>query len=523
MVLNENGFMNNLYPGKYSIKWLIFIAMSIMQIMLNFDLTAMSIVIAPMVRDLNASLSTTQWMMNGYMIASAVFIIAAGKYSEIFGKKLVFVIGVLLFIFSSLLIACATNQSIVIVGRVAQGVGAAIVSPLSIAMVFDVFPANQKNIAIGFLVGIMGLAQCVGPTLSGFLVQYFSWRWVFLVNIPLGIITVALILFFYKRCEIKIQDRLPDAISISALVLFLSMLIWGLNEISRQYYNMQSIAVITILALFGLLLFIIRERKLTNPLIDYSLFKNRNFIIACLVRSVFIAFGYMAILLPFGLYLQNILNYSPVISGLVVLSLTAAYGVLSSFSGFFVNRFGEKHIMSAGMLLAFFGFSFFAWLLHGPISLLGYGMVLCIIGGAFGLLLPVCSTIAMSSVPSEKVASAYSIFFTCHLSGMALNTAFVGILIQKLSSNIMRHALTNAGIVLNSKQLTLTNDLVTGTTSIMTTASVFPKELLAALSHIIQTSFSGSYLIVMFVAAAMSFVGFIIVNLFLNKKRKKYV
>jgi len=499
-------------------KWWILIAMSLMQAILNFDFTAMNIAVAPIARYFNADMSTMQWVLNGFLISSAIFIIFAGKLSNIFGSKKIFLFGLILFTIASMMVGTATSTYILVFGRILQGVGVSVTAPLSVSMVFDVFPERQKNIAVGLLVGVIGLSMCVGPTLGGLLIQFSNWRWIFFINLPIGIVIAWLTLAFYCRSPAEGGVRLPNVISIIVFAIFLSTFIWLLNDIGRMGFGRRDLVLQLFLPLVSLLIFILVEKKHVHPLIDYSIFKNRDFLVICIVRAVFASFGYMTIILLFGFYLQNILGYSSLTAGLVVLFMPAAYGLVSFFSGHLSNCFGRRAVLICGMVLSLLGFSLFVALPFLAKSWVTLSIPLFIVGGSLGLLLPACSTAAMASVSPHKMTEAYAIFYTCSFIGMASSIAVVGILIQKICLHFVRQSLLLANITVNHVQLVALDKVVTGAASINIIHKVFSQPVAKMVIPLAKQVFTRGYSLIMMISAVISLFGLIVIYSFVSRK-----
>jgi EmrB/QacA subfamily drug resistance transporter len=312
------------------------------------DGTVVNVALPDIGRDLNASTAALQWILNGYLLSLASLILLGGALGDRYGRRRVFVIGVAVFTISSLLCAIAPNSGMLIAARVLEGVGAALLTPGSLAMIEATFQPSDRARAIGAWSGLTGVASAVGPLLGGYLVDAVSWRAVFLLNLPIGIFVVITGLRHLP------ETRDPDAhgpldLAGAALgAVGLAGTTYALIEANEGDPTLVAItAIVGVLALVG---FAIRERRSKNPMVPLSIFSSRQFDAANLVTfAVYGGLGGFFFL--FVSFLQISLGYSPIQAGAATVPLTLVTLVFSERSGALAQRIGPRIPLTGGSLL----------------------------------------------------------------------------------------------------------------------------------------------------------------------------
>lgn len=175
-------------------KWLVSIAADLMLLIISLDLTIVNLALPAIAHAFNAEMSTLEWVINAYVVIFAMLLVIGGKLGDIFGHRQIFSIGLGIFTIASLLGGLSPNTSILITSRVLQGVGAALAFPAATIINFAIFPKEQKAIVLGLMAAIAGAGQALGPTIGGIILKFLSWRWVFFVNIPIGVIAIVLLM-----------------------------------------------------------------------------------------------------------------------------------------------------------------------------------------------------------------------------------------------------------------------------------------------------------------------------------------
>jgi EmrB/QacA subfamily drug resistance transporter len=312
------------------------------------DGTVVNVALPEIGRDLGASTSSLQWVLNGYLLTLASLILLGGSLGDRHGRRRIFVLGVELFTVASLLCAIAPSAEFLVVSRLLQGVGGALLTPGSLAMIESSFRPADRARAIGAWSGLGGVATAIGPLLGGYLVEAVSWRAIFLINIPLGILVVVMAARHVPETRDPLASGSLDFAGATLAALGLGGTTYALIEGPDGLSRLVLLAAIGgILALAG---FLIAERRRANPMMPLEIFRSRQFSAANLVTfAVYAALGGFFFL--FVAFLQISLGYSPIAAGAASLPVTALMLLLSARSGALAQRIGARIPLSVGPLV----------------------------------------------------------------------------------------------------------------------------------------------------------------------------
>ena len=350
------------------------------------DGTAVNVALPIMQRDLSATAADMQWVIEGYALFLAALILLGGSLGDLYGRKKMFMLGIAIFAVASLICAVAPNVSILIGARCIQGIGGALATPESLALISATFLGAERGKAIGTWSGFASMTAAIGPVLGGFLAQHASWRWVFLINLPLAVLVLAISLACVPESR---DEEMPQRLDLPGAVLAtlsLGALTYGL--IRSQGFHVDALAWTTLIG--GAILFVVFlvvERWSPAPMMPLSLFASRAFSAANLYTLfLYTAIGGSLYFLPF--LLINVQHYSPTAAGAALLPFIILQFALSRYAGGLVPRFGARRPLVAGAILAACGFAAFAlpgmgggsyWTTYFPAAvLLGFGGVLFI-------------------------------------------------------------------------------------------------------------------------------------------------
>ncbi|BCG59794.1 DHA2 family efflux MFS transporter permease subunit [Paenibacillus sp. URB8-2] len=324
------------------------LAIIVGMIMVILDSTVVNVAVPALVDYFGASLKTVQWAITGYTLALSAVIPLAGWMTDRFGAKRIFIGTVIMFVIGSVLCSLSQTSTQLILFRVIQGLGGGMVAPIGMAMVFRLAPPERRGSIMGMLGIPMLLAPALGPVLSGWLIEYVSWHWIFLINLPIGILAVVLGIKYLPKTE---RNETPPHLDILGIILApiaFSMLAYGVNEGGSTGWS--TTPAITGLAVGGtaLLLFIIVELRQKNPLLELRVFGSSDF-----SRGIFLAWVTQAAL--FGsmlfvpLYLQNIRHYTSLETGLILLPQALASGIGMPLGGRLFDKIGARPLAFVGL------------------------------------------------------------------------------------------------------------------------------------------------------------------------------
>lgn len=385
-------------PGR----WRSFATISVAVFISILDLFIVNIAFSDIRREFSdASLSELSWVLNAYAIALAALLVPFGKLGDVVGRKRVFQAGLLVFVAASALCAVAPSVELLIAARALQGIGAAALTPTSLGLVLPLFPAGERATAIGAWAALGGVGAAMGPPLGGLLVEA-SWRWIFVINIPLGLLTV----FLVQRRFQEIRDRhalLPDGLGTAFAIGSIGLLTLGLAQGPDWNWDGRVIASFAAAVALGIAL-VRRSLRHRAPVLELSLFRSPAFSLASAATFLFFA-GFAAFLLGGVLYLTEVWNYSILEAGFGFAPGPATAAICAAISGRLADRFGPAVIGAPGGVLFAIGTAWFVGLDADP-NYLGQYLPGMLIGGAgVGLILPSFTASAVMAVPPAQLAT----------------------------------------------------------------------------------------------------------------------
>ncbi len=428
------------HPQSDSYKWWLLATVMIGTFMAVLDATIVNVGLPKIMASFGIGIDKAEWVITAYMLAMAVMLPTSGWLADKFGYKRMYFLGLFFFTLGSFFCGASSDENMLILSRILQGLGAGVIQPLGMAIISREFPPKQRGVALGFW-GIAAAASVsFGPIIGGYLVDNFNWQLIFDVNIPVGIIgllATVIIQQEYKNPKI----RKFDYIGFISIVTFLPLTLYALSEgnaaTNSAGWSAPYILICFAIAIISLAVFITAEYTVKEPLIDLRLLNNRNFGISTLVILIF-GMGMFGSTFLLPIYLQNSLSYTAVQAGSVFLPVGIIQGIMSPISGKIADRINAKIPIMVGVLLL--AISFF---LNSSLSFLTenhYIMLsLYIRGFSMGLLFTPLQTIALVQIPREKMAQASGISNTIRQLGGSLGVA---ILATVLSSRVNFHSQT---------------------------------------------------------------------------------
>jgi EmrB/QacA subfamily drug resistance transporter len=420
-------------------KWWTLAAMCFALFMIMLDNTVVNVALPSIQRDLHASLSGLEWTVNAYTLTFAVLLVTGGRLGDIFGRRRMFLFGVVAFATSSALIGFAPTQGLLVGGRALQGIGAAFMMPATLSIISDAFPPAERGRAIGMWAGVSALALAIGPVVGGFLTEYVSWRAIFFLNLPVAAAAVAVTLFATRESRDETIERSVDFPGMAAISVGLTGLILGLIESNQWGWGSSRIIGLFALSAIAFIAFVAIETRSKAPMVDFSFFKSRTFLGANLVAIV-ISFAMLAQFFFIALYMQNILHYGALDAGIRFLPSTLMIVVIAPIAGRLSDRIGPKPLMLAGLVLIALSL-----LLQSQIDDTStYGTLLpafVVLGVGIALTMSPMSTAAMNSVNIAKAGVASGILSMSRMVGGSLGVAVTGALFANFARARLDHLL----------------------------------------------------------------------------------
>ncbi len=425
-------------------KWWTLGAMCLALFMVMLDNTVVNVALPSIQRDLDTSISGLEWIVNGYTLSFAVLLAVGGRMGDIFGRRRMFIFGVIVFTLASTTAGFAPSNFALVASRVLQGVGAAFMMPGTLSIITDAFPPSERGKAIGTWAGVSALALAIGPVLGGFLTEYVSWRAIFYINVPVGIMAVLAAVFIVRESRDTTVDRKVDVLGVGIMTVGLTAIVLALIE--GNTWGWDSLAVLGLIAfsLVSLAWFIVVELRVKAPIVEFSLFSSRNFIGAVTVAFI-ISFAMMGVFFFLALYMQNILGYSALEAGVRFLPTTLVIMVVSPLAGRLSDRVGPRWLMVGGMALIALSLYLFSTIEVGT-TFAGLLPSFLLLGAGIGMTMSPMSTAAMNAVVTSKAGVASGILSMFRMIGGTFGVALLGALFQNQAKERLGETLAESGL-----------------------------------------------------------------------------
>jgi EmrB/QacA subfamily drug resistance transporter len=429
--------------------WLVLLVLTTGFFMILLDTTIVNVAIPAMSTGLSTTLDQILWVLNAYILVYAVLLITAGRLGDLFGQRTLFAIGLFVFTLASAL--CGISQSVneLIAARVLQGVGGALLTPQTLAILTSIFPPERRGAAFGVWGGVAGLATIAGPTIGGAIITYINWRWIFFINVPIGI--AALIATFAIIPDLRPGRRQGwDLVGVALATGGLFGIVFGLIEGQRYNWGQITSTVITIPEVIGagavlIVLFIIWERFQKQPLVPLSLFEDRNFAVANWIAAA-ISFGMLSMFLPITIYLQSVRGFSALGAGLTIAPMSLTSMVVAPFAGRFSDRIGGKYILMTGISLFTIGMGSLAFVAGPDSTWINFLPPTIIAGAGMGMTFAPMTTVAMRNISPRIAGAASGVLNTIRQLGAAVGSAVIGAILQnRLAVTLHDQAVSHAG------------------------------------------------------------------------------
>jgi len=409
-------------------KWWTLGAMCFALFMIMLDNTVVNVALPSIQRDLGASIGGLEWTVNAYTLSFAVLLATGGRLGDIFGRRRMFLAGIAIFAISSATAGFAPSTTALVVSRVVQGVGAALMMPGTLSIITDAFPAHERGKAMGTWAGVSALALAVGPVIGGFLAEHVSWRAIFYLNIPVGIGAVVATLFAVRESRDTSVGREVDYAGVATLTAGLTALVLVLVEGNNWGWGSPQILALIAVAAVALPAFVAIENRVRAPMVQFELLSNRNFLGAVTVALI-ITFAMMGLFFFLALYLQNILHYSALEAGIRFLPSTLMIVAVAPISGRLSDRWGPRWLMAGGLAILATSLLIFSRMqVDSSYMALLPGFVLMGIGVAMTMS-PMTSA-AMNAVTVQKAGVASGVLSMCRMVGGSIGIAMTGAIFQ---------------------------------------------------------------------------------------------
>jgi EmrB/QacA subfamily drug resistance transporter len=405
-------------------KWWTLVAVAFGLFMIMLDNTIVNVALPSIQRDLHMSISSLEWIVTAYALTFAALLITGGKLGDLYGRRRIFIVGLVVFTLSSLACGLAPSAGWLIGARTAQGVGAALMNPATLSIITATFPPRQRGQAIGIWAGVSAMALAIGPLLGGLIVDNINWNWIFFVNVPVGALGVVASRIFIDESRDTSLEQSIDLPGLATSGLALFALSYGLIEGNQKGWASAEILSFFIAAGVLFVAFVLLERHQRLPMLDLSLFRIGAFTGANVV-ALLVSLGMFGVFFFVSLFIQNILGYSPTKAGATFLPMTLLIILVAPFAGKASDRVGSRWLMGGGMTIV--GVSLLLYQRVGVNSDFWTLLPAMMLGGVgMALTMSPMSAAAMGAVPVDKAGVGSGVLNSFRQVGGSLGIALMG-------------------------------------------------------------------------------------------------
>ena len=408
-------------------KWWTLAAVSVGLFMIMLDNTVVNVALPSIRSSLGLSLSELEWVVAGYALTFAAFMLTGGKLADFLGRRMIFMTGLVVFTAASLACGLAPNGGFLIAARVVQGFGGALMNPATLSIITATFPAKQRGTAIGIWAGVSAMALAIGPLVGGLLTEHVNWNWIFFINVPIGILGLLSAPLLIDETRDTSREQRPDVPGLLTSAVGLFALTFAFIEANNYGWTSWQILGAFAIAAISLGAFVILELRQRLPMLELRLFRNRTFSGAN-VAMLFVGLAMFGTFFYVSLYMQNVLGYSPVQAGASFLPMTILIILIAPLAGRLSDRFGSRWLVGGGMTLLAIMLLYY--------STLGAGATFwaifpgLIIGGiGMGTTMTPTTAAAMSGVPVDKAGVGSAVLNSMRQVGGSLGIAVMGAIV----------------------------------------------------------------------------------------------
>ncbi len=489
----------------YPRRWWSLVALCIVTALVWVTASDISIALPTIGRELGGSMDALQWSVNGYFLAGA-FIIVGGRLGDIYGRRLLFVIGTALVIAGSVVAGIAPSAVVLIVGRVIEGLGAALILPTALSTIAVIFTGKQRDTAIAAWIAVCWGAQALGPLVGGVVVEGLGWRWLFWLNIPIALGAIALTWWSTPETRDEGADRRIDYLGVLTLV-------GGIFVLSYALVQADNLPVPAFLGLLGLsviilVVFVLVERRVSTPIVVLSIFRKARFDGAVL-SNLIANFVFGAVIFFMALYLQVVEGYGALEAGLLLLPATIPILIINPLGTWLGQRLGARWPTAAGMLLL----AIAAFLLTDLTNLYSSAVIpFILIGAGIGFQITPCAVTAVEDPGDAGEGVASGIFKAASMIGGSLGVAVATAVFQTDARSQVTSLLNSP----TSDTMEKVISTLTGGLSVKEITSLVPGDAQDFINQVFEQAVARA----MWPSIAMSLIGVVVAMVLLRQRRE---
>lgn len=426
-------------PVDYSRKWYVMTAIGLSLFLETIDTSAVNLALPTLVRRFQSDFATVQWVVLAFVLTQATLMLVVGRLGDMLGKKRIFISGIIVTAVGSILCALSPSVGWLIAFRILQAIGVAMALALGMGIATEAFPPRERGKALGTIGAIVSLGIVIGPILGGFVLQHYSWRWIFLLSLPLALSALPVA----QRNLLDFRPASDQSFDYAgALTFFLGLLFlllastWG----QRDGYLQGHVLALGAASLVGFVAFAAIEQRVDQPVVAVELLRNKRFSLNMLMRLFsFITFVGVILILPF--YLENVLGLTPQQSGWWLVLPSIGFGVAAPLSGTLSDRWGARPLIFGGllcMLICTLGLSFF----DQSTTLWQFARFVLPFGVGMGIFQAPNNSIIMGLAPRERLGMTSGMLSVMRTLGRSIGIALIG---SVWATSVLRHSGTRGG------------------------------------------------------------------------------
>jgi EmrB/QacA subfamily drug resistance transporter len=478
------------------------------------DFTALCVALPTMEKDLDTNVGTVQWVINGYALVFGVLIVTGGRLADMFGRRKLFFIGAGIFATFSAAAAAAPTIGILLAARVAMGVGGAIMWPAVLGMTFAALPEDKQGLAGGLIIGVAGIGNAFGPLLGGFLTEALSWRWVFVINVPVTIVAVAITWRYIHQPPTGADDDKVDYLGVATISASLVALLLALDLAPDHGWGYPAVIILLAASAVSMVAFAFAERRAgANALVPKDVIGNRDFLAACIAVPMF-AMGFFTLLMYLPQFFTKLLDDTALEAGLGLLPFMATFALVSFVSGTLYERLGAKIILSAGAAFQVAGLALLALIDESW----GYAQTvpgMFLFGIGVGLFISTVTTAAVTALDEKRASLGGAILYMFQVAGGSLGLGISTSIFASAANSQLDSDATAAGLPLKGDEVRDVQGILAGTDTAQEVARQFPGQA-RDITNLVSDAFIAGLQSALVVTAVVAAVGLVVTVLFVG-------
>lgn len=429
--------------------WLIFTAMAFMITMISIELSAVSLALPSIAKSLSMQIDNLSWVINAYMFTWAIFMIPAGFLGDRFGRLRMFALGTIIFAISAFIGGFAQEPTLLITSRFFQGLGAAILYPVAVALAYLSFDVEERGVAVGIMMLVSAGSIAAGPIIGGFLIHYLSWRWIFFINLPISIICIIAAFIFVSK-DTTFTKRPFDLTGLILLLIGMFTFIYGLTF--GNQWGWLSLKTITNMGIgiIALFILVVVELKKEHPLLPLDFFKDHRYMFGSILRLLTNAI-FLAVLFSTPLLLENVVGLTPLTSGNMLAPYLLMFAATSVISGKLTKKYNLFKFSALGIVLWTIALILIANI-HTTTSLVWLCVFLGILGVGAGIGATTFTTLIMQIIPEERAVAGSAFYYLFPVLGNLLGAAISAVILSTRGNFVFNTLLSKTKINLSATQ-----------------------------------------------------------------------